>query len=182
MNSTTSISTKERLAPWVNLVLPGGGLILAGAPGTGLLLGLLCTVCANSAIAATLLFPDDFPRGVQVLAIVLAAATYVGTQVRLVTDVRTQRHRQRTGRRTQLLREAQEALARGDLVHAREAVEALASGAAHDLLVAYRLAEVRTAAGDAPAARAAWRQVRMLDVHGIYRPKLRDAERTLGRL
>lgn len=156
-------------APWVNLLLPGGGMILLGSAASGLLGGLLFAVCANFALLAVLLFPDDFSGTAQALAIGVAAGAYVGAQVRFVACARKLREQTAASFRRRLLWQSQELLARGEAGRAVEVLRPLADQAGDDLLVAYRLAQALTAAGDVPAARAAWRQVRQLDRHGLYR-------------
>jgi len=156
-------------APWVNLLLPGGGMILIGSVASGLLGGLVFAACANLALLAVLLFPDDFSGTTQALAIGLAAGAYVGAQVRFAGCARKLREQTAASFRRRLLWQSQELLAHGEAAHAVEVLRPLADQACGDLLVAYRLAQALTAAGDVPAARAAWQQVRQLDRHGLYR-------------
>lgn len=170
---------RARWAPWINLLLPGGGLILAGAVWSGLLIGVLFAACANLALAAVLLFPDEFSRTVQTLVIGLAAGSYVGAQLRLSRQVRERRAQSAAALRRRLLGEAREHLARGERAQALAAIAPLAELARRDLLVAYRFAQVLTAVGDVQAARAAWEQVRTLDRHGIYRAQTRVHEQQL---
>jgi hypothetical protein len=84
-----------RIAPWVNLLLPGGGLILVEALVSGVLIGLAFTLCANLALLAVLLFPDDFSRWDQALLIGLAGGSYVGAQLRLAGELARRRARAR---------------------------------------------------------------------------------------
>ena len=106
MDATVLETRAGRWAAWVNLLLPGGGLILLGAVGSGLLAGLLFIACANFALVAVLWFPDDFSGTTQALGIGLAAGAYVGAQVRVMAQVRrlraegtAARRRRRCGRR-----------------------------------------------------------------------------------
>lgn len=156
-------------ATWLNLVLPGGGLVLLGEIGGGLLVGLLFTACTGFALLSTLLFPDDYPRAVTVLGIGLAAGSYVGAQVRLSQALRRQAAAQAARRRASQLRLACECLQRGDPAGALAALEPLVDSARTDLLVAYRLAQALSAAGDDAGAAAAWEQVRALDRHGLFK-------------
>lgn len=168
-------------AQWVNLLVPGAGLILVGRIRLGLLLGLLFAACGSFAIATILIFPDDFSRIVQAAAIALAAGTYFGTQVGWVRGVRVSGARGVAAERRRVLRETQECLARGEAARALATIEPLAAQVPDDLLVACRLAQALSAVGDVPKARAAWRRVRQLDQHGIYRQQVREAEQIFGR-
>lgn len=170
----------ERWAALLNLLLPGGGLILIGMIVRGFIVGCAFVLCVNFAIVTVLLMPDDFPWWVPPLALGLAGGGYVGAQLRLAQSVRDSRRRAQADRRRACLHNAQEELARGRPLAALEALAPLADQAARDLLVALRMAQALTAAGDVPAARAAWRQVRRLDRHGIYREQARDHERQLA--
>ncbi len=168
-------------APWANLLLPGAGLILLGATGAGILTGLVFAACANFAVLAVLLFPDDFGERLQFLAIGLAAGCYVGAQLRYHRAVRSLRIRQASALRRHLLRQTEQWLEAGQPARALDCIRQLADLATTDLLVAYRLAQTLTAAGDVPAARAAWQQVRRLDRHGIYRAQVCQQQRILER-
>jgi hypothetical protein len=169
-----------RWAAWINLLVPGGGLILIGSLASGLVGGLLFAACANFAVLAVLLFPDDFSGTLQALAIGLAAGAYVGTQVRFVRRLRELRAEAATHFRRQLLWQSQELLAQGDAARAVATLQPVADQARHNLLIAYRLAQALTAAGDVAAARAAWQQVRELDRHRLYQQQIRESEQRLG--
>ena len=177
MVDATVLETRAgRWAAGVNLLLPGGGLILLGALWSGLLGGLLWTACANFAVLAVLLFPDDFSPTTQALGIGLAAGAYVGAQWRLVAQVCDLRAQASAARRRRTLWQARDCLARGEAARAVETLRPLADEAAHDLLVAYQWAQALTAAGDAARARAAWQHVRRLDRHGIYKRHIPESE------
>jgi hypothetical protein len=177
MHTLSQAAPRNRTAGWaraINLLVPGAGMILVGSVITGLLAGLLFAACANFAILAVLLFPDDFSAALQALAIGLAAGAYFGAQVRLARQIRTQHAAAIASFRRRILWQSQESLARGDAAGAVAALRPLAAEAGCDLLVAYRLAQALTAAGDRPAARAAWQQVRALDEHGLYKQQIQE--------
>ncbi len=171
-NATSDIPARR--AAWLNLLLPGAGLILVGSIATGLLIGLAFAARADLALAAALLFPDDFPPAAQLIAAVLTAAIYLLAQLRLAQTLRDLRRRAATAQRGRVLAEVQELLARGDAARAAELIRPLADQRDDDLLVVYRLAQALTAAGDVPGARVAWLRVRELDPHGIYKQQLRE--------
>ena len=168
-------------ARWVNLFVPGAGLILNGRIWTGLLLGLLFAASAGLAITAILIIPDDFSRFVQGAAMALAAGRYLGARVGWLQRTPGASVRGTGADRARVLRETQAPLARGEAAQALAAIEPLAAEAPDDLLVAYRLAQALSAVGDVPRAREAWQRVRRLDQHGIYRQQVRGAEQSFGR-
>ncbi len=163
-----------RVATWVNLVLPGGGLVWIGSIWTGMLIGLVFVVSANLALVATLLIPADFGRWLQMLIIGFALGSYFAAQVRLAQDLRAMAEAAAREARREALRAAREHLLAGDVLAALEALRPVADRANHDLLVAYRLAQALSGSGDGDAAREAWQRVRKLDTHGIYRDEIRE--------
>lgn len=179
MSTAAAERGPERWAPWLNLVLPGGGLVLLGARWTGFYLALLFAACANFALAAVLLFPDDCGRPVQLLAIGAGAGGYVGAQWRCAQTARARRARIADVRRRTALREARRMVEQGAFNEALRVLSPVAQENPDDLLVAYRIAEVLTAAGTSHAARLAWQRVRALDRHGVYREQLRMCEARL---
>jgi hypothetical protein len=164
----------------VNLLIPGGGLILVGSEVIGVLVALLFTVSASFALAVSLLFPDDLSPSWRGLGIGVAIGTYLGAQIRLAQTVRYRRERLAEGLRRRALREARAALLAGRVEDAWRALQPLAAHVEHDLVLAYRFAQVLTARGDGPAALAAWRRVRRLDRHRIYRQEVVEHERVLS--
>jgi hypothetical protein len=162
-----------------NLVLPGAGLVLLGHVAAGLLYGSMFVACANFALVAVLLVPDDISGTWQALGIGLAGGAYVGTQVRLAQTVRGAQQAAAQRRRAEWLRNAQLALAQGAVAEARAALTPLIEEAEDDLLVALRWAQLVTAEGDSSAARDAWRRVRRLDPHGVYRAQVQAFEQGL---
>ena len=176
MDVTVLETRAGRWAAWVNLLLPGSGLILLGAVASGLLAGLLFVACANFAIAAVLLFPDDFSGTAQALGIGLAGGAYVGSQVRVMAQVRRLRVEATAARRRRALWAAKDCLARGEAARAIEALRPLVEADAQDLLVSYQWAQALTAVGEVTRARDAWQQVKRLDQHGIYKRHIPEPE------
>jgi hypothetical protein len=79
-----SISQRQAYwSPWINLVVPGSGLILIGWPWVGWLIGLMFVLSLNVALATTLLIPDEYPGWIGGLAIGLSGGTWLGAQLRL---------------------------------------------------------------------------------------------------
>jgi hypothetical protein len=166
----------------VNLLVPGGGLILIGSVPLGVLVAALFTVAAHFAVAASLLFPDDVPPTWRGLGIGLAIGSYLGAQMRYAQTVRSQRARAAAERRHAALRDARLALLAGRADDAWRAIQPLAERVEDDLVLAYRFAQVLTARGDHAAALEAWQRVRRLDRHRIYRQEVARNEQVLSGL
>jgi len=177
------IAEREQSAAWwVNLLIPGGGLMMIGRVWLGLIIALLFALLANCALAFSLLFPDDVPSWAGGLTTGLAGGTYLGAQLRFAQTVRSRHREAATAHRRQALEAARACLAAGQYGQAWEAIRPLAAQADRDLLVAYRVAQVLTAKQDVNAALDAWHLVRRLDRHHIYREQIVSNERTLNRL
>lgn len=163
----------------VNLVVPGGGLILIGYEALGMLVAVLFSASTCYVIAAGLLFPDDTTIAWRNLILGIALGTWVGAQIRYAQSVRHLREEAADARRRKSLRETQAALREDRVGDAWRAIKPLAELAESDLALAYRLAQVQSARGEYARARQAWRRVRRLDRHRIYRAETLAAERAL---
>lgn len=165
----------------VNLVIPGGGLILIGHEPLGVLIAILFTIATCYALAGTLLFPDDTSAIWRGLGIGVAIGTYLGAQIRYAQTVRHQADQAFGDLRRSALGDARSALHQGRSDDAWEALRPLLPQAETDLLIAYRVAQVLTARGDGLAALHAWRRVGRLDRHRIYRQEVCENEQALSR-
>jgi hypothetical protein len=163
----------------VNLVVPGGGLILSGNALLGVLIAALFTLTANFALLASLLFPDDFSATRRGLGIGVAIGTYVGAQIRYAQSLRSQRRQAADTLRHNVLGAVRSALLAGRVDDAWQAIQPLINQVNDDLVVAYRVAQVLTAREGGEAALAAWERVRRLDRHRVYRQQVADNERAL---
>lgn len=170
------------LAVIVNLLIPGAGIILLGWIWVGLIVGLVFVLCANYALWATLLIPDEFSAWMRGLGIGLAGGTYFGAQLRLAWTVRRQQQQRYAALRRAALAAVQTCLRRGDYTAAVAAIRPIRQQADRDLLIAYRWAQVATGMRDVEAAWAAWRRVRALDPHRIYRDEIRANQEALARV
>ncbi len=166
----------------VNLVIPGGGLVLRGAVVAGVMIGVVFALCANLALWATLLIPDDFSPWKSGLAIGLAGGTYVGAQIRLRYTVRRQEREAGAGQRRAALEAVRQHLERKDYAAAWEAIRPVLGCVESDLLVARRCAQILSGLNKIEAAWEAWGRVRRLDRHQIYREETRSNEQMLERL
>jgi hypothetical protein len=164
----------------INLVIPGGGLILIGHEALGVLIAILFTIATGYALAASLLFPDDTSATWRGLGIGVAIGTYLGAQLRYAQTVRFQVDQALGDLRRTALAAARAALHAGRADEAWSALQPLLPQAETDLLVAYRVAQVLTARGNGLVALNAWRRVRRLDRHRIYRDEVRSNEQRLA--
>ena len=174
-----STGSQANRAAWANVAVPGLGIILIGRTWTGLAAGLLFTLCAQFAVWATLLIPDEFSPSLRGLAIGLAGGTYLGAQLRFAQTLRDVRRREHDSRRRIALGEARACLQREDYEGALEAIAPVRDCCTQDLLVAYRVAQILTGLNDVDAALRAWQQVRALDHHHVYRDEARACEQAL---
>lgn len=163
----------------LSLLLPGAGTILAGRPWIGLIVGVVFAAAANLAVVAILILPDHFGGTIQGLIVGVAGGCYVGAQLRVGRDLREQRQRAARATRDAALETATQALQEGHILAALEALEPISDLAEKDLIVAHRLAQALTAAGEVGPALDAWGAVRALDRHRLYRDERLAAEATL---
>lgn len=179
MSAATPESAPGAWPAVVNLLLPGGGLILLGELSSGLLVGVAFAACANFALLAVLLFPDDFGPSLHALGIGVAGGGYVGAQIRMAQTVRGLRERVMTLERRRVLWTVRGLCERGEYSAALQVITPLSRRVPDDVLVAYRVAQILSEAGTVHAARAAWQRVRQLDRHGVYREQVRKFESQL---
>jgi hypothetical protein len=172
---------RDRLCLLVNLLIPGGGLILAGDAFAGVVFCLLLTVVANLSLAGWLLIPDEVPPPWRITALIVAAGTYILAQLRCAHRLRWEHQQREALRRREVLAAVQRLLDEGRADRAWEVLEPLAGLAERDLLVAWRVAQVLTAKRDVEAALAAWQRLRRLDRHRLYRADREHGERLLRR-
>lgn len=183
-------SPRGQFSRVLNLLLPGGGLILVGAVWRGVLIGALFILLLNAVIAFGLLIPDEIPGWLYLVLLAALAAAYTGAQLWLVRIQLRRGEHTGAAQRRQVLRAAAEALERSDAAAALAALRQSEPAVEHDLLLALRWAQaVQMEANlDQPAAadqepsggagvRHAWLRVQRLDEHGIYRAEVHAALR-----
>jgi len=159
---------------WVNLLIPGGGLILIGDCAYGVLAALLFTLAASLLLAGAYLFPDDVSRLWRALALGGVIGAYGGAQIRYAQTVRLQAEQAFWDLRSAALKRVRRALAAGRADEAWTELTPMMREAETDLLIAYLAAQVLTRRKDGFAALNAWRRVRRLDRHRIYRQETRE--------
>ncbi|MGE3181159.1 MAG: hypothetical protein AB7N71_05970 [Phycisphaerae bacterium] len=158
----------------INLFLPGGGLILSGRVLAGLTTGLLFVAAAALAIDGNLIAPHRTPRTLALLTIGLTIGLYIAAQIRMSRAAREARDETRIARRRAEMIEAHRALDAEDFPRAKELLLDLQRENPADLHVAYRLAQLAIHTESPETAREAWRRLRMLDKHRIYKSEIAD--------
>jgi hypothetical protein len=156
----------RRRARWLNLIVPGAGLILAGRPLAGFGTGLAFAAALNGALAIWLLIPDDFPR-TAVWCGLTAALAYIVAQFLLLRVDAAARLAGRRDERRAALTALMAAIREGRFD--QEAAALLEPLAESDLHVAVRVAQAAMLNCDDHRALAAWQRVQRLDPHLIYR-------------
>lgn len=151
-----------------NLLVPGAGLVCAGSVAVGLAVGMAYVACLNGAILAFGVIPDEFSRAARVLLVLSAALLFISAQGLLPAAVRRDEQRRAAAWRAKALAAAQAAAAQGRLDEAAVLLAELVAAQPGDLLAAQRHAALLTAQSD-PGADAAWRRLRDLDRHRIFR-------------
>ncbi len=165
----------------LNLVAPGAGLAWLGRLIDGWLVGLAGALTANLAIWAFMILPDETTATGRRTLLLLALLVFVLAQVLYAQAVRDAARRRSEHVRRGALSHSRRLLECGDAQGAWMALSPALGHDADDLLLAYRAAQVLTAAGDVDRARHAWQRVRRLDGHRIYRAQIAEAQARLTR-
>ncbi len=163
---------------WIlNLVLPGTGLIVRRREWLGLSMAAVFAICGNVAIAGKLIAPEAVPTGLTVLAILLAALSWVLSQVLFYRQglklARTQRVLD------QLLADARAALESNDAAAAHHALDGAIALDDENVELHAMTARLSEKEGADQAARAAWRRVLKLERQGPHARDAREALRSL---
>lgn len=157
---------------YLNLLIPGGGLILAGRVVAGLMVGILFVMAAALAIEGNLIAPHGTSRFGAMLTIGLAIGLYLSAQIRMRRAAREARSASSLERRRTTMIAARQAMASGEYPQARELLLQMQRENPADLHVAYRLAQIASKTEPPEAAREAWRRLRLLDKHRIYKEEI----------
>lgn len=180
MLTTTASDSPPRAAAWLNLAVPGAGLILIGRARIGLVTGFAFALSANLAVASRLLIPDDVPTWAQNLAILTACVIYIAAQALLLSSPSGASAGRIPDRvRRAALGEIERLVAVGDFEVARSVIDANHALAREDVHIAFRRAQVLTEINAADAADA-WRKLAALDRHDLYRSERLAGLRRLG--
>lgn len=157
---------RARIAIFVNVLVPGSGLIVLRREWLGLAVAVLFTVLAQIAVFGRWIVPQDVPAWVSGGASLAAGAVWGLAQWLGWAQARFNESAELRRELEMLRARAEEALARGDNAAARR--ELLAAGSLDDEDVACLAlwARLMTETGETAAARRAWRRVVALDAKG----------------
>lgn len=164
----------------LNLAVPGAGVVWLGSVLNGVLLGGSFALLCNWWVWAIWIVPGEFAAAAQMLLGLAVLLLYTAAQLSLARTLREWRARRATALRRAALTTAVRRLEERDVAGAWTALLPVLGRADRDLLIAYRAAQVLTVAGDVERARRAWRRVRALDPHGLYRRQIEQAEAELA--
>lgn len=163
----------------VNLLIPGSAIILVGGPLFGALLAVLFAAAASFAIWALWIIPDSVAPWMTGVALATAAGAFVAAQLQLAQSLRRRTLQRSADARRRILEAVCRSIDAGAYQDALAALQPLDRAAHGDLLIAYRIAQVLTLARNVSGARAAWRRLRAIDIHHIYRDEIESYERLL---
>jgi len=141
---------------WLNMLLPGCGLILRGRLGLGSALFLPALAAATLAPLVAVVAVDGFR--VKLLAVFIAAYVVLAGLAALAWWWQARQERWDPGLVRELHRNAAAAFLRGEHAVARQAAERLCAAAQREPGAWTLLGMAAAAAGDAPAAAAAHRR------------------------
>ena len=170
---------RKSIAPWLNIVVPGAGLILLRREWLGLVLALLFCLCAQIGLWGLYIVPVSIPGWITSSALCGAVLAWIGAQYTLVIRLRQAFGPGVQREITHLCWLADQAIANGEYDQAEE-----------HLLVALTLndeapgvnalwAQLMTALGRFHHARQAWNRVVQLSHDG---PQKRQAIEALAAL
>lgn len=167
-------------ARFLNLIVPGSGLIISQREWFGLTLALLFGVCSQIALGGWLIAPAAIPLWLTFAAAVMAALVWVAAQVLLHHHLGVFNHPQRGEQIARFLDEARAAVNHGDRRSALLLVEAALSLDDECLDTCVERARLLSRLGPAASMNRAWRRVAALDTLGRYRDESIAALRGLA--
>lgn len=166
---------RSRWALWINVIVPGSGLIALQREASGLPLAVSFYICAQTALLGLLIVPKAMGSTITTAAAVLAAAVWLVSQVLMLRRIHD----------LQDLERQIQAAARIDL--AREAVLTAEWGTAKQLLAEaadydieqpelnWLMAKVYSAVAGSDQSARQWRLVRQVDRSGRYERDIQQA-------
>ncbi len=164
---------RATLAVALNLVLPGGGLILLDATAIGVLFGAAFILLLNLALTAAFITPDDFARTGRLAAVAALVLIYAVAQAAMRSQLRRSSEARRAAALRQVLCEVEQLATNGDAAAALTRLELLATERPDDLLILHWRATLLTALGRTNEAQRTWAHLRRADRHGLFRDVIR---------
>ena len=153
---------RKSIAPWLNLVVPGAGLILLRREWLGLVLAMLFCVCAQIGLWGLYIVPASIPGWVTFSALAGAVLAWICAQYTLVIRIRRAFGPGIDHEIGHLCRLAEEAVAGAQYDKAEEFLLVALTLNDEDSRVNALWAQLMTALGKFHDARRAWRRVAQL--------------------
>jgi hypothetical protein len=162
------MATWRQAAGWfLNLCLPGSGLIVLRREWLGLSLAVVFGICGNVALTGWLIAPAAVPAWLTLLAFVFTALTWLAGQLLLWRQMQSQSRCESDMR--VLLREARCALEKGEVEPAGVCLESALALDDENVELHLLRARLFTMEGDDRAARKALRRAAKVDVRRRHR-------------
>lgn len=150
---------RRRIAVFLNLIVPGAGLIVLRRDWLGFVMSLLFCVCAQIGLWGRLIVPDSIPRWITAGGFASAGLVWLGAQYLLVARLRLAFAPGIEHEIARLGGEAREAMDLGRLDRAEELLLVALTLNDEDVRLNALWAELMTSLGRIPHARRAWRRV-----------------------
>ena len=170
---------RKSIAPWLNLVVPGAGLILLRREWLGLVLALLFCLCAQIGLWGWVIVPASIPGWVTSSALAGAGLVWIAAQYTLAIRARRAFGPGLEREIVHLCRLAEEAIAGAEYDKAEELLLVALMLDDEDSRVNTLWARLMTALGRFHHARRAWNRVVQLSREG---PERRQAMEALAAL
>ena len=166
---------RSQAAIWVNVLIPGAGLIILRREWLGLTVALLFGVLAASGIWGCLITPASVGTWSVGLLLAGAALIWLGGQFLLRRQLAVFSDPSLAGEVERLRQQAADSASAGDYSQALSMLRLALSLNDEDLDTLVQEADLLTALGRFREARRAWRQVERLDRRQRYRRRIVEA-------
>lgn len=160
---------------FLNLVMPGCGLVWVGRLVWGLVLAVLFAPAAGVLALAWLVAPQALPPAAVAVAAGVAGGAFVAAQVLLLQDYRLRNDEAWRHHVAALEESAREYFEAGNPFEALLAVEELLEVNPDDLEAHLLKARILAADGKYARAAEAYRRLERVDVHGVHRREVAEA-------
>ena len=166
---------RKSIAPWINLAVPGAGLVLLRREWLGLVLAVLFCFCAQIALWGLLIVPASIPGWITGSALAGAVLTWIGAQYTLIIRLRRAFGPGIAREIVHLCRSAEEAIAAGAYDRGEELLLVALTLNDEDPRVNTLWAQLMTALGRFRHAHRAWKRVVQVTCDGAERRQAVEA-------
>lgn len=166
---------RGRWALWLNVLVPGAGLVALQQPMPGLLLTAVFLLSAETALFGLLLVPQAIDGVATTVAATAAGACWFVLQVLLMRRLRELHNPEYRLQAAARIEQAREAVLTGEWALARQLLEEAAQYDPEQPELNWLLAKVCTAVGRSDVAVRQWRRLRQVDHAGRYQADIEQA-------